>query len=262
MINRNAIIEWGENVPWKSMRLIEQDLVISRVLVSIFQDDYLCKKLAFRGGTAIYKLFLRPPARYSEDIDLVQIDAEPIGETLDRIKNRLAFLGEPKTKRKQSNNILLYRFEAHEPQGSVMQLKIEINCREHMSVFGRERCRFEVKNQWFSGDCEVETFCFNELIGTKLRALYQRKKGRDIFDVYRAIKSEIFDATKAIECFTTYMAFQGYSIPSATEYEKNLHEKMLDQNFRDDILPILAAGIEYDIEEAYKVVKEEIIAKM
>ena len=55
MIQRNAIIEWRESAPWKELRFVEQDLVISRALVSIFQDEYLLSKLAFRGGTAIYK---------------------------------------------------------------------------------------------------------------------------------------------------------------------------------------------------------------
>ena len=30
------------------------------------------------GGTALHKLYLQPQVRYSEDIDLVQINSEPI----------------------------------------------------------------------------------------------------------------------------------------------------------------------------------------
>jgi len=92
MIQRNAIIEWRESVPWKEPRLIEQDMVISRAIISIFQDEYLRENLTFRGGTAIYKLFLLPPARYSEDIDFVQVAAGPIGPVLDGIK--AAFLAQ------------------------------------------------------------------------------------------------------------------------------------------------------------------------
>jgi len=46
-------------------------------------------RLAFRGGTALFKLRLRPAARYSEDIDLVQVTAGPIGETLDVLRGAL-----------------------------------------------------------------------------------------------------------------------------------------------------------------------------
>lgn len=73
MIKESYIREWYEFVPWKDMQMVEQDLIICRALVSIFSDDFLRKNLAFRGGTALHKLFLQPQPRYSEDIDLVQI---------------------------------------------------------------------------------------------------------------------------------------------------------------------------------------------
>ena len=76
---------------------MEQDLVIARALVEIFSDDLLKKSLAFRGGTALHKLYLQPQVRYSEDIDLVQINSEPINPILKQIRERLAFLGTKRT---------------------------------------------------------------------------------------------------------------------------------------------------------------------
>lgn len=73
MIPQNFITQWSNHVPWQSNEQIEQDLVISRALVAIFNDDFLSKKLAFRGSTALHKLYVTPQPRYSEDIDLVQI---------------------------------------------------------------------------------------------------------------------------------------------------------------------------------------------
>ena len=81
MIPRNAITEWNEFVPWQSETQVEQDLLICRALVEIYNDDYLASHLAFRGGTALHKLYLHPQPRYSEDIDLVQVEAEPIKDT-------------------------------------------------------------------------------------------------------------------------------------------------------------------------------------
>jgi len=259
LIQRNAIVEWKEKTPWKDPRFVEQDLVISRALVSIFQDEFLRKKLAFRGGTAIYKLFLTPPARYSEDIDFVQIDAEPIGQVLDRIRTALSFLGDPKTKHKDSNNVLLYRFNAEEMQGAVLSLKIEINCREHIAVNDRETRPFKMESQWFSGECGIVTYNFNELIGTKLRALYQRKKGRDLFDLYVALESGKLDINAVIECFKKYMALHNHHAPTRIEYKKNLEGKMADYEFRRDLMPFLAQGIEYDIDKAFKNVCEQIV---
>jgi predicted nucleotidyltransferase component of viral defense system len=98
MIPQAYITEWSNNVPWQTNEQVEQDLVICRALTEIFKDEFLASHLAFRGGTALHKLYLSPQPRYSEDIDLVQIKAEPIKETIDKIREVLAFLGEPKVK--------------------------------------------------------------------------------------------------------------------------------------------------------------------
>lgn len=100
MIPRRYIEEWKAVAPWPNDAQVEQDLVIARALVEIFSDDLLKKSLAFRGGTALHKLYLQPQVRYSEDIDLVQINSEPINPILKQIRERLAFLG---TKRTVSN---------------------------------------------------------------------------------------------------------------------------------------------------------------
>ena len=58
MINRIAIQQWSEHAPWIDNAQIEQDLIICRALVSIFSDEFLASQLAFRGGTALHKLYL------------------------------------------------------------------------------------------------------------------------------------------------------------------------------------------------------------
>lgn len=65
MIARPYIAKWQEHSPWKDLAQVEQDLIISRVLVEIFSDDFLREHLAFRGGTAMHKLYLNPAPRYS-----------------------------------------------------------------------------------------------------------------------------------------------------------------------------------------------------
>ena len=108
MINRAAIMQWRTHVPWNANEQVEQDLIISRALVAIFSDDFLASKLAFRGGTALHKLYLSPQPRYSEDIDLVQIDAEPIKSTMYRLGEVLNFLPDRVTKQKRFNNTMLF----------------------------------------------------------------------------------------------------------------------------------------------------------
>ena len=92
MIDRASIMAWNEFVPWTDFAMVEQDLIISRALVDIFSDDFLREQLAFRGGTALHKLYLSPQVRYSEDIDLVQINPGPIKPILFRLGEVLSWM--------------------------------------------------------------------------------------------------------------------------------------------------------------------------
>lgn len=187
MIPQAYITQWRSQVPWQTNEQVEQDLVICRALVEIFKDDYLAKSLAFRGGTALHKIYLYPQPRYSEDIDLVQIRPEPIKETIQRLQKALTFLGKSNVQARMDNNMVYFRFESEFPPVQMMKLKVETNCREHFSVLGWEKKYFSVQSDWFHGECHLTTYTLEELLGTKLRALYQRKKGRDLYDLWKAI---------------------------------------------------------------------------
>jgi predicted nucleotidyltransferase component of viral defense system len=260
MIPRRYIEEWKEFAPWPENSQVEQDLVIERALVEIFSDPFLNENLAFRGGTALHKLFLKPQARYSEDIDLVQIKTGPIKPILVRLRECLAFLG---TKRNITtsihNNTVEYRFETEIVPIIKMRLKIEINCREHFTVLGLQQVPFKVQNGWFNGECMINTYFIEELLGTKLRALYQRRKGRDLFDLDLALTQLDIDISKLIQCYKEYINFSDGSSPTSKMFVANMLEKMSDDEFRNDIFTILRPEIEYDNDLAYKKISDKII---
>ena len=230
-------------------------------MVEIFSDSFLNENLAFRGGTALHKLFLKPQARYSEDIDLVQIKTGPIKPILVRLRECLAFLG---TKRNITtsihNNTIEYRFETEIQPIIRMRLKIEINCREHFTVLGLQQVPFKVQNGWFNGECMINTYYIEELLGTKLRALYQRRKGRDLFDLDLALTKLDIDISKLIQCYKEYINFSDGASPTSKMFVANMVEKMSDDEFRNDLFTILRPGVEYDNDLAYKRISEEIIS--
>ena len=151
MINRNAIDEWNEFLPWQDKAMVEQDLIISRALVDIFSDEFLASQLAFRGGTALHKLYLSPQPRYSEDIDLVQINSGPIKPIMFRLGEVLDWLPDRVTKQKRYNNTMLFRLESEIPPVVPIRLKIEINCFEHFNELGLVKIPFSVSNSWYTG---------------------------------------------------------------------------------------------------------------
>lgn len=262
MIPKAYITEWSNFVPWQSNEQVEQDLVICRALVEIFSDDYLREHLAFRGGTALHKLYLSPQPRYSEDIDLVQINAEPIRETISRIQERLDFLGKADVRQKRANNTLKFRFESEFAPVQPLRLKVEINCREHFTAFGIKENEFEVNSEWFNGKCSIKTYELEELLGTKLRALYQRRKGRDLYDLYKAFRSAELDTEKIIATYHEYMNFSVEHPPSRKQFLLNMEAKIEDAEFLGDTTALLRPTEEYDAQAAYELIKTELIEKL
>jgi hypothetical protein len=105
----------------------------------VFSEPLLSGHLAFRGGTALHKLYLTPPARYSEDIDLVQVEGGSIGDIMTALHQRLdPWLGAPKRKQSEGRMMMIYRFDSEIPPITPLRLKVEVNTREHFSVFGFE----------------------------------------------------------------------------------------------------------------------------
>jgi len=259
MIHQKFIKEWEKDFPWKEISQVEQDLVISRAIVEIFSDDLLRKSLVFRGGTALHKVYISPQARYSEDIDLVQINTEPIHPVLKRIRERLNFLGTKRTvKQHIHSNIMIYRFDSEIPPIVNMRLKIEINTREHLNVLGVQEIPYKVENGWFSGECNVTGFAIEELLGSKLKALYGRKKGRDLFDLYWAFTHLNIDSEKLLFCNKKYYENAEQKPPSNSQFLRNIEEKLTDVDFKNDIFSVIKSNIEYNSVTAWEKLKNEL----
>lgn len=247
MIPYDYITEWRDQAPWIDDAQVEQDLVISRALVEIFSNEVLHNALAFRGGTALYKLHL-PPARYSEDIDLVQVNAGPAGPVMDSLNEVLnPWLGEPKYRQTRSRIAFNYRFMSEGSPQLPLRLKIEINTREHFAVAGFRQIPFELRSRWCEGSCSIQSYDLNELLGTKLRALYQRKKGRDLFDLAIALDSDEVNPQKIVDIFYKYMGHGGHTV-SRQQFEDNITDKLQDDNFTSDISPLLAPGYTWNLD--------------
>jgi len=263
MIPRAHITAWRAKAPWSTDAQVEQDLVVCRALVDLFSDDLLARELAFRGGTALHKLHFDPAGRYSEDIDLVQVTAGPIGPAMDAVRARLeAWLGKPQWKQGAGRVTFHYRFESETKPITPLKLKVETNTREHLCVLGFQRVSFAVANPWFSGTAKLLTYAPEELLGTKLRALYQRKKGRDLFDLSEALtRIAGLDSGKVVDCFSRYMDHEGRRVTRA-EFEENLAEKIADEVFLGDVPPLLTLGVSFDPVTAMEQVRRAFLSRL
>ena len=251
MIPASYIQEWSSKAPWPDSRLVEQDLIITRALCDLFNSPALAGKIAFRGGTAINKLLFRQPLRYSEDIDLVQIHPEPIGPVIDGIRDALSWLGQCNRNQTGHSMHLMYRFSPEADPETTLRLKVEINTREHESLYGIKPYPFEIDNSWHRAKTEILSFEPEELFGTKLRALLQRRKNRDLFDLHEGLKQLSMNPDKLIACFEHYLLLEGKPITRAIAEQRMLEK--LRRSLTEDIAPLLPAGVQFNDDDAMDV---------
>jgi predicted nucleotidyltransferase component of viral defense system len=244
MIPQAHIQAWRAHAPWPNPAQVEQDLIICRALCDLFSAPALAGKIAFRGGTAIHKLLFRQALRYSEDIDLVQTRAEPIGTTVDAIRNALGWLGKCGWEQAGHSMHLVFRFAPESAPQATLKLKVEINTREHGTLLGYRRYPFDVESDWHSAQTEIVSFEPEELFGTKLRALLQRRKNRDLFDLHHGLLQLDMDADKLVACLDHYLALEEHQISRAEAEERML--KKLTRSLTEDIAPLLPAGVRFD----------------
>ena len=274
MIPQANILAWRAKAPWKTADQVEQDLIISRALVELFSQKVVAENLAFRGGTALHKLHLAPAARYSEDIDLVQVGDGQLDHIIDAVRQALGFLGEPLPEWRggvvdavrQTANLLgrgvrtlTWRFQSETPPSTRLRLKVEINTRERFSVLGFKKSRFAVDSGWFRGQCDLTTYQMDELLGTKMRAQYQRTKGRDLFDLWYGLTFGKADPAKMVAVFRRYLKTENKQI-SQREFRDDLVAKVKNPDFLADTEDLLRPGLDYNYEEAHRFVAEHLVS--
>ncbi|MCZ7576275.1 MAG: nucleotidyl transferase AbiEii/AbiGii toxin family protein [Dehalococcoidia bacterium] len=130
-------------------------------------------------------MHLAVPRRYSEDLDYVRASAggiQPLTQAVTKVGESLGF--EVRTQMSAQPKVYL---RTTATSGEALRIKIEVNTHERTPALPLVRMTHDVRSSWFSGSANVQTFVPAELLATKIRALYQRKKGRDLFDLWLAL---------------------------------------------------------------------------
>jgi len=107
----------------------------------------------------------------------------------------------------------------------------------------------------------VTTFQLDEILATKLRALYQRRKGRDLFDLAMALHRTSADPMRIVEAFNRYMDHGGHRV-TRSMFEDNLANKLDSATFSTDTVPILMEGFDWDVRRSAAVVRDKLIRQL
>lgn len=261
MVPGAALDAWRLEAPWPSEVDIEQDLILSRLIVDVARHPLLGSELAFRGGTCLHKLHAPRASRYSNDLDYVRTTTGPIQGIMAALREVVLATGVKEADYEQKRDAVSMRFDALPTSGlGRIRVKIEINTRETTPLLDHVRLPFRIDNPWFAGHTEVLTFELAELLGTKLRALYQRRKGRDLFDLWLGLEELEVAPDRVIAAFHHYLGLAG-TVISRTDFERNLADKLDHRGFRSDLDQLLVElPVGYDIDAAAELVRERLLA--
>lgn len=257
MIPAVAITAWGVHRPWPTPEQVEQDLLLSRAICAIASDDYLGDELVFRGGTALHKLHLDRPFRYSEDLDYVRRTGggiAPLTQSLTRLGESLGF----EVRTRVSEHPKVY-WRTHADSGVPLRIKIEVNTHERSPALPLIHHEHRIDSSWWAGAALVQTFQPIELVATKIRALYQRSKGRDLFDLWLALTHVHLEPADILAAFGPYRPI-GMNAARARE---NLARKLEDRGFRTDLNPLVTAWPDdYDLDVAAALIGSELLDRL
>lgn len=274
-ITRQDILAHQAVVPWAAQYQVEQDLLLCRAMVALFDDKFLSSQIAMRGGTLLHKVHLAPAARYSEDIDLVVVGTRPADHIRRAIRRVLTdVLGTPKASvwdtlklairnTVKPSRVLRMTYAARsiiEPNRT-LEIVVEANVTERKP----HRAVVEMPFSFLFRDKAVQTrikgFDIHEMLGTKMRAMFQRKRGRDLFDLYWALtKSPTpVDPAAIIASFEHYLKQEGTKAGRA-EFIGILDDHLKDRGFCSDTEPLLRSGITYDPQLAGRYVKANLLS--
>ncbi len=261
-LTRRDVIAHQQSVPWPSQRQVEQDLLLCRVMDALFNDEFLQSQIAMRGGTLLHKIYLAPASRYSEDIDLVVFGDRPKDHITKAIRRVLTdTLGQPTNSTWENVKLAVrnavkpsrvLRLTYHVPSqmdqtGKPLEIVVEANVTERTPHLELAKIEFTHSFRGEDSTVTLNGFDIHEMLGTKMRALFQRKRGRDLFDLFWALttSSALIDPSSVIESFAYYMAKEG-TVADRDEFVGILRDHLTDSGFRNDVAPLLRTGIAYD----------------
>lgn len=257
MIPRAFVTEWQSRVPWPELYQVEQDLILSRLMIEIASNDLLKKELVMRGGTCLHKLHLSEPVRYSEDLDYVRRTESQIGPYFDELREIAARVGLEVSHVKLGQDIAHMTLDAEQAIGpGRIRIKVETNIAE-VGFFQKPiTIDHVIESLWWSGQAPISTFVLDEMMATKLRALYQRSKGRDLLDLWLVVTTEDVDCEQIVAGLHHYMKDKVFTYP---QLRQNLLAKVGDADFRSDLETLVTAMPDrYDVDAAADVVMDRL----
>jgi len=177
--------------------IIEKDYFIELLLFYLGNDNLFNRKIVFRGGTALKKIYF-PDYRYSEDLDFIIYDGEDLNDFKERINKILKnissdFPFNPSASSKLHNDRLqiFIQYDIIPEISVTKELKIDILRDNFIPSFKEKRIIFT--HQDFKNEiCKLNTYILESVVADKIsRIMDVDKEARDIYDLWYLLKSDL-----------------------------------------------------------------------
>jgi predicted nucleotidyltransferase component of viral defense system len=243
---------WADEQGISDLLFAELDYRLVKVLEALYRDDFLPERLCMKGGTAINKLYLGETSRLSVDLDFNHVG--PKEEVLKERRDVRERIVELLTK--QDDSYVIHSERRYEQTrikvryktvaGPIRSFKIEISHVERFPIVSLVKKQVKTPD----GLADVITYTLEELTATKLRALLERFKGRDIYDLY-FISQLKPDPTVTRKMFLYYF-YRARKVFNPKVHYKNLTKRYESGNYTDDVSAFIKPTVTFDLAKAAK----------
>lgn len=108
--------------------------------------------------------------------------------------------------------------------------------------------KLRMENGWFVGTTDIVSYEKEKLFGTKLRALLQGRKNRDLFDLHEGWRKLSLDPGRLVAAFEHYLSLEENVITRAIAEQRMLEK--LTKSLTEDIAPLLPPGVQFTDDDA------------
>lgn len=233
MIPRPVLAAWRSRAPWRDDRQVAQDLLLSLLAIRVARHSLLGESLVWRGGTCLHKLHLEEARRYSEDLDYVFVGGATRSDVRTGLEEVVHGLDMDPVKADVSATRVNVWAQVEVPVvGASLRMKFEVNCADLDPAMDLIRIDHSVDTRVWKEKAGILTFAPPELLGTKFRALAQRRKGRDLSDLWLARRELAIADGELAAAADYYLSDAGVS-PAV--FRERLARHAEDPEFRSDL---------------------------
>ncbi|MCI0627225.1 MAG: nucleotidyl transferase AbiEii/AbiGii toxin family protein [Acidobacteria bacterium] len=238
MIDRREILELAREFGL-SANVVEKDYVLGWLLAGIYNHPELSEKWIFKGGTCLKKCFFET-YRFSEDLDFTLLENEHLNQTfLLKIFSEIAewiydvsgielpvsglrfeLFTNPRGQN-QGEGRVGYRGPLQN-RGDLPRIKLDLTTDERLVRPPVVRNVHHPYSDAPENGVHARSYCYEEIFAEKLRALAERERPRDLYDVihlYRRIDGNT-ERVLILEILRAKCEFKGIALPTIIALER------------------------------------------